>query len=159
MGSGTQSTPQPKIKHKTFTFRTHSKRVAERAGMLGADEKPEFRVASPPEFKGESGVWTPEDLFVAAVEACTLTTFSAFAQKKGIAIESYSSTAEGVLEFVDGRYRFTKVYLRPEIIVSSSPAVEQTEKTIHDAHKSCLITNSITADVILEPVIKVSEDA
>ncbi|MBI3191832.1 MAG: OsmC family protein, partial [Pedosphaera parvula] len=55
----------------------------------------EFRVASPPEFKGEAGVWTPEDLFVAAVNVCTMTTFAAFAQRLNLPVLSYRCEAEG----------------------------------------------------------------
>lgn len=147
-------TPEPKVKHKTFTFHTSLAWLENKAGMLSADGKPSFRVASPPEFKGEAGVWTPEDLFVAAVDICTMTTFMAFAQRLQLPIVSYTSSAEGVLEFVDGGYRFTKVVLKPYILVHTEEAVEQTQRTLHDAHESCLIANSILAEVIVEPTTR-----
>jgi organic hydroperoxide reductase OsmC/OhrA len=146
---------KPTVKYKTFTYHTDLKWLGNRAGMLHSDGKPEFRVASPPEFKGESGVWTPEDLFVAAVETCTMTTFSAFSQKQNLPVLSYSSKAEGFLEFVDGKYQFTKIILRPTILVGAPDAVEQTRKTLNDAHHSCLIGNSIKSEVLVEPIIEV----
>lgn len=151
----TSVTAQPKVKYKTFTYHTNLKWLGNRAGMLASDGKSEFRVASPPEFKGEAGVWTPEDLFVAAVETCTMTTFAAFSQKLNLPILSYTSRAEGVLEFVDGGYRFTKIILRPTVLVSSLEFVEQTRKTLHDAHRSCLVSNSIKSEVVVEPIIEV----
>jgi len=39
------------------------------AATFSSSGKPSFRVASPPEFRGEEHVWTPEDLFVAHVES------------------------------------------------------------------------------------------
>ncbi|NUO79883.1 OsmC family protein [candidate division KSB1 bacterium] len=147
----TTVTATPKVKHKTFTYHTELMWLDNRAGMLRAEGKPAFRVASPPEFKGEAGVWTPEDLFVAAVETCTMTTFIAFAQRLNLPVVSYHSRAEGVLEFVEGNYRFTKVILRPTVVVANAEFIEQTTKTLHDAHKSCLVANSIRAEVVLEP--------
>lgn len=140
-------------KYKTFTYQTQLQWLENRAGKLKSEGKPEFRVASPPEFKGETGVWTPEDLFVAAVETCTMTTFLAFASRKQIPLISYSSHAEGWLEFKDGGYQFTKIVIRPEIVVRNAEAITDAEKTIHDAHDNCLIARSIKADVTLEPLI------
>lgn len=147
-------TTTPKVKHKTFTYHTEMMWLDNRAGMLRAEGKPAFRVASPPEFKGEADVWTPEDLFVAAVEACTMTTFIAFAQRLNLPVASYQCRAEGVLEFVEGSYRFTKVVLRPAVVVAKAEFIEQATKTLHEAHKSCLIANSIRAEVVLEPRVE-----
>jgi len=33
--------------------------------------------------------------------------------------------------------------------------VEQTHRTLDDAHDGCLIANSINAEVVIEPVIRV----
>lgn len=147
----TTVTAQPKIKHKSFTYHTELMWLDNRAGMLRAEGKHAFRVSSPPEFKGEVGVWTPEDLFVAAVEACTMTTFVAFTQRLNLPVVSYQCRAEGVLEFVEGNYRFTKIILRPSVIVGNAESVAPAMKALHDAHKSCLIANSIRAEVVLEP--------
>ena len=60
------------------------------------------------------------------------------------------------LEFYEGKYQFTKVYVRPVIVVENAEVVAQTEKTIHDAHEKCLIANSIRSQVFVEPTIKVA---
>jgi organic hydroperoxide reductase OsmC/OhrA len=112
-------------------------------------------MSSPPEFKGEPGMWTPEDLFVAAVETCTMTTFLAFAQRLNVPFVSYASSAEGTLEFVQGTYQFTKIVLRTNIEVTSGEAGEQAKHALEEAHENCLIANSIKAVVILLPTITV----
>lgn len=151
------ATAQPKIKHKTYSYQITLSWTENRAGSLQAEGKPSFRVASPPEFKGEAGVWSPEDLFVASVNICNMTTFMAFAQRLQLPVVSYVSNAEGVLEFVESGYRFTKIILRPVVAVKEADAIPQVEKTLHDAHKSCLIANSINSQVIVEPTIKVQQ--
>ena len=157
MSQTSQATAQLKVKHKSFTYHTGLKwERGTRTGILTSESKPAFRVASPPEFKGEEGVWTPEDLLVAAIEACILTTFVAFALRLNLPVISYNSSAEGLLEFHEGKYQFTKVFLRPEIVVETADVIDQAKKALHDAHEQCLIANSVRAEIIVEPVIKVT---
>ncbi len=149
----TSATSAPKMKYKSFSYKNHLSWLGGRAGTMNSEGKPGFRVASPPEFKGEAGVWTPEDLFVASVNACVMATFAAFSEKLKLPVISYDCHAEGTLEFVDGGYRFTQVILHPRIVVGTADAVQQAEKTIHDAHRNCLVSNSIRSDVKLQPEI------
>lgn len=151
-------TIQPKVRYKTYNYHTHLKWLGNRAGMLSSDGKPELRVASPPEFKGETGVWTPEDLFVAAVETCTMTTFAAYSLKKNLPVISYTSYAEGVLENVDGVYFFTHIVLKPTIVVDSQKYIADAEKILQEAQRDCFIANSIRAEVTVEPNIVVASD-
>jgi organic hydroperoxide reductase OsmC/OhrA len=149
------TTETPKIRHKTFLYRTSVTWLGDRAGLNGSEGKDSFRVASPPEFKGEPGVWTPEDLFVAAVNTCTMTTFAAFAAKREVPIVSYESEAEGTLAFADGSYRFTKVVVRPRIVAAAPATRELVEAIVHDAHRGCLISNSISGEVVVEAEIEI----
>ncbi|MBI1746071.1 MAG: OsmC family protein [Acidobacteria bacterium] len=145
-----------RVNHKPFTCRTQLEWTGGRGGILSAEGKPAYRVSSPPEFKGQEGIWSSEDLFVAAVDICTMATFLTFANQGQILLVEYKSQAEGQLEFVDGSYRFTRITLRPEIIVESTTAIADVQKVLHDAHSKCLVSNSIKPEVVIEPVIKYS---
>ena len=151
-------TVQPRIKYKSYNYHTHLKWLGNRAGILSSEGKPEFRVASPPEFKGETGVWTPEDLFVASVETCTMTTFAAYSLKRNLPVVSYTSYAEGTLENQDGVYRFTQIVLKPTILVEAETFVAEARKILEEAHRDCFIANSILGKVTIEPVIMVSPE-
>ncbi len=144
---------QPTKKFKTFTYQTNVEWTLERQGSLQSDGKPEMTVSSPPEFKGIAGIWTPEDLFVAALEICEMTTCLSFGGRKDIPLRSYKSSAEGVLENVDGKYRFTKITVTPVIVVGNSWTKEQVEEIVKTAHDNCLIGNSTTAEVLVVPTI------
>ncbi len=96
-----ESTGQAAVHARTFTYRTSTTWLDGRSGMLSSDGKPSIRVASPPEFKGEPNVWTPEDMFVASVEICHMATFISFAARQSLPVTSYRSHANGVLELVD----------------------------------------------------------
>jgi len=149
-----EQTVQPKVKHKSFTYHTRVKWTGGRAGMLSSEGKPDVKVGSPPEFRGEAGVWTPEDMFLASVETCTLMTFAAFSERLKIPVVSYESSAEGLLEFVDGGYQFTRITLRPIVRVSSPEAVAQARKTLDDAHHACMVSRSVKSEIVLEADVR-----
>ncbi len=142
--------------YKIFRYETQVRWESGRSGEMCSAGKPDLKISSPPEFKGEPGFWTPEDLFVASVNACTMTTFLAYAQHKNLQLVGYASEAEGVLENVDGKYRFTTITLHPHVAVKSEEAIPQARAILEDAHKGCLITNSTTAEVKLFPQFHVS---
>ena len=146
------------VRSKSFTYRTTTEWAGGKAGILGASGKPSFRVASPPEFRGEPDVWTPEDLLVAAVETCLLMTFMSIAQRRQLPVEAYYSESSGLLDNVDGHYRFTRVVVKPTIIVTDSGATESVLAAIGEAHRDCLIANSLSAAVLVEPDVHVSRD-
>ncbi len=142
-----------KTRLKAFTFRTSTLWKEGKTGIVSSEGKPSLTVASPPEFKGEAGVWTPEDLFVASVEICHMSTFLSFAGRKGLPVVSYRSHANGVLEYVEGDYRFTRIVIFPTIVVGSSAAVSEVHTLLREAQKHCLVANSIASIVEVNPTI------
>jgi len=146
-------TISPKLTYKTFTFETGLDWDAGRSGSLSAEGKKALRVTAPPVFRGEAGQWTPEDLLLAAVDACTMTTFMALAERAGTNILSYRSSAEGLAEFVNGNYRFTRITLRPTIEISLSTDENKVREILDKAHHNCLIGNSLSADIDIQATV------
>ena len=140
---------------KSFTYRTSLDNVIGRTGLAHSGGKPELRVASPPEFKGPEGIWTPEDLFVSAIEVCLMLTFVGIAEKRGLSFQRYESSAEGLLEWRETSYRFSRVVVRPRITVGSESSIATAREVIERAHKTCLVANSVSANVIVEPDVVV----
>ncbi|HMK39863.1 MAG TPA: OsmC family protein [Bacteroidota bacterium] len=142
-----------KPKYRAFTYKTSTSWTEGKSGTLSSEGKPVLRITSPPEFRGESGVWTPEDMFVGAVEVCHMATFMSFAAKKQIPIISYKSHANGVLEYVDGDYRFTRIVIFPTIVVAGSTSETDVHSTLREAQRHCLVTNSIASIVEVNPTL------
>jgi len=136
---------------KSFAYSTSVDHVEGRSADLRAEGKPVLRVSSPVEFKGQGGLWTPEDLFVAAVEVCLMLTFVGIAEKRGLRFASYSSRAEGRLEWQDGSYRFTRVIVTPAISLFDEQSIKLAGEIIQRAHDTCLIANSLNCEVIVRP--------
>jgi len=136
---------------KSFTYHTSLDHVIGRTGIMHSGDKPELRVSAPPEFKGPDGLWTPEDLFVASIETCLMLTFVGIAEKRDLQYVRYHSRAEGVLEWVDGSYRFTRVVLWPTITVVSADHIPAARAVLERAHATCLVARSLVTEVLVDP--------
>ncbi|MEP7151819.1 MAG: OsmC family protein [Nitrospira sp.] len=141
------------VRSKVYTYRTAVKWTEQKKGTISSSGKPEIHVATPPEFKGHEGIWSPEDLFVASVNVCVMTTFLAFAERAGLPLSSYACDAEGRLELVEGKFQVTMITLRPHITLPSGGDVGKAKELIEKAEANCLISNSIKTRVSLEATI------
>lgn len=68
--------------------------------------------ALPADFGGIEEFLSPEDIYVAAANACVLTTTIARAKKHGVLLRSYRSEAMGVLETVGDGREVTRIEIR-----------------------------------------------
>lgn len=129
----------------------------QRKGVLSPAGLTPLEVATPPEFPGgHPGIWSPEHLFVAAAEACLMTTFLAIAENSKLAFSGYSSEAEGTLEKTDSGFMVTEIRLRPRVIVAEESVREKALKVLEKAERHCLISNSMKTRVVLEPRVEVA---
>lgn len=141
-------------KSKVYLYQTSVKWTEQRKGVIACEGKPDVQVATPPEFKGHEGIWSPEDLFVASANICLMTTFLAVAERAGLAFSTYESAAEGRLELVEGKFQFTTIAIRPIITLKSGDDTDKAKELIEKAERNCLISNSMKAHVTLDPVIR-----
>ena len=111
-------------------------------------------VATPPEFpKGIEGIWSPEHLFVAAIESCLMTTFLAVAENSKLEFESFSSHATGKLDKVEGKFMMTEVLLQPTLVINNLEHQEKAKRVLEMSEKACLISNSVKSTIIFDPII------
>ena len=136
-----------------YNYNTRLEWTCEKKGVLRCEGKPDIIVACPPEFGGHPGIWSPEDLFLASVEVCTLTTFLWYVSKEHVNLKSYSSEATGTVELVDSRFRFSSITVKLRIDVSLEDDRSRVEKALKKVERACLITNSIQTDVHIESEI------
>jgi organic hydroperoxide reductase OsmC/OhrA len=148
--------PAPKKAYKTFRYQTGLHWLEGRRGALSAAGRPTLEVSSPPEFKGPPGLWTPEDLFVAALDTCLLMTFLAYAQREELECRAFNSSGEGLLEFSEGQYWMTEVVLKPEIVVNSEDDALLAREILERAHRDCIVSNSVRTAVKVVPSVILS---
>jgi peroxiredoxin-like protein len=141
------------VRSKVYTYRTSVRWTERRLGLISSPGKPDIQVATPPEFKGHEGIWSPEDLFVASANVCLMTTFLAFAERAGLGFTAYDSEAEGRLELVDGRFQVTAITLRPRVTLKPGEDAAKAREIVEKAEANCLISNSMKSRITLEPTI------
>ncbi len=141
--------------HSTYSF---SVRWQEgRSGLASAPGGlPEMEVASPPEFGGPGGRWTPEHLFVGAATSCWLTTFLAIAELSKLEFAAVEAAGEGFLERGDDRrFSISRIVLRPRVTVRREEDRDRAVRLIRKAEESCLVARSMRTAVVLEPEVAV----
>jgi organic hydroperoxide reductase OsmC/OhrA len=127
-----------------------------RRGTLSAPSRPAIVTGAPPEFGGSDDVWSPEHLCVAAVNSCVMLTFIAIATNSKVPFRAYAGAAVGTIEKVEGRgFVITRVVVKPRITIGPEVDRAKVERLIKMAEKNCLISNSLHAEITLEPEIVV----
>lgn len=115
-----------------------------------------IQVATPPQFpKGIPGIWSPEHLYTAAVSSCFMTTFLSIAENSKLNFKSFQCNASGKLDKVDGKLQMTEVVVEPLLVILNEEDRERAMRVLVKTESACLITNSITARVTMEPTINV----
>jgi len=137
-------------KYETYLSWTEAKK-----GILKSKGKQDIAVSCPPEFGGHKNIWSPEDLFLASVEVCIMTTFIWFTKKENLCFKSYSSNAIGKAKIKNGKFRFCNIDINIKITIDSEEDIEKIRKTLIKVERSCLISNSVTTEINLNPVINV----
>ncbi|MCS6806895.1 MAG: OsmC family protein [Acidobacteriota bacterium] len=132
--------------------------TGERKGLLSASNLPTLTVATPPEFQGHEGIWSPEHLYVASVNSCLMTTFLAIAQMSKLEFVKFRSQARGQLDKVEGQgFQITNIVIEPQLTIARESDRERALRILEKAEKHCLISNSIKTTVRVQPDIRVAE--
>ena len=123
-------------------------------GELICGNGPKMNFSAPPSLQGRSGVLTPEDAFMAALNTCYHMMFIWATERLKIQLVSYECEAEGqVVDLLDRTSKFERTILRPKIKVKATSA-ERVQKALDWARKYSLIANSIKPPVLIEPTIE-----
>ncbi len=97
----------------------------------------------------------PEEAFVASLSSCHMLFFLWLAAREGFRVDSYVDNAVGVMGKDGlGRMAMLRVVLRPEIVFSGErlPTAGQRDALHHHSHERCFIANSVSSEVVIEPV-------
>ena len=112
--------------------------------------------AGPAEFGGPGDLWSPETLLVAAVADCYVLSFRAIARAARLDWLNLTCTVEAKLDRVEGKTRFTEIVEKVALEIPDADQAEKARRLLDKAERSCLITNSMTAEVHLEAEVRIS---
>jgi organic hydroperoxide reductase OsmC/OhrA len=122
------------------------------------DGKPDLPGSADPIFRGDPGVYNPEDLFVASLSSCHLLSYLALCARSKISVVAYEDDATGTMVLrPDGGGSFERVTLRPKVTIAPG-GDEKRALELHDtAHDLCFIAASVSVPIRHEPQIKVAQ--
>ncbi len=138
----------------TFVYETEIEWKGAKEGVLSGPGLPTISLGAPPEFRGREGVWTPEHLFVASLNACFMLTLLAIAENSKLNLVSLSSSAKGKLEKVEGDgYQITEIVIMPRLVLASAEDVDRAGRILEKAKENCFVSNSIKSTLKLKPEV------
>lgn len=121
--------------------------------VVSIDNLDDLVVAAPEQFGGPGDVWSPEDLFMASISSCFILSFRAIARASKLNWLSLECDSQGTLDRVDGKNKFTKVVTTAKLVLAESESIEKAERLLHKADQSCLVSNSLTTEIVLECIV------
>lgn len=128
----------------------------ERSHTILAEGKKPLEASSDKPFRGDGSKYNPEELLLASVSGCHMLWYLHLCAVNNVVVESYVDEAFGEMRTeAGGGGRFTRILLKPRIVVQAEGMLEQAAALHHQAHELCFIANSLNFPVIIEPQIQI----
>jgi len=133
---------------RIFTYEAELEWRGGRHAEVTSGSRPALAVMPPPDFPaGNEASWSPEHLFLASLQSCTMLSFVAHCAHNGLEMVSYRSAATGSLaRNAERRYAFQTVSMVVFVRMAGGHATAARELT-EKAQRDCFISASTTADV------------
>jgi organic hydroperoxide reductase OsmC/OhrA len=134
--------PENQEEHK---YDMTSNWVRDKIVTIEIDGKPDFQVATPPNFWPESPkeIISPEDLFVAAALSCYGVSLSGVAKRFHGEFKNFHLSATGTLHKGEFGWEFEQITINAKIIVETEKDHKRITKAAERAHQYCLVANSM----------------
>ena len=146
------------MKHeKTYIFKNTVSRNQNEPARVTFNGPGQMEIGAAAEFGGSGQILNPEEMFVAAINACLMNTFFYFTQKFKIEILSYNSHASGHLEKQTDGFRFTNVEVRAKVQLNEGKFAEKMREAGQLAEKYCLVSRSVACPVDYQLEIEIKE--
>jgi len=139
----------PMPSSKQFSYEVDVSWAGGRSSTLTTEGRTEIISGPPADFPlGDASRWSPEQLFLASLASCTMISFLAHADHRGVDVRGYSARIDGTVmrRVEDGRYAFVHVHQRPEVVVAPGQG-DRARELIGKAERDCFISASTTAEI------------
>jgi organic hydroperoxide reductase OsmC/OhrA len=137
------------LQSKIFRYDAELEWSGGRTGVSSAGSRPPLPAAPPADFPGgDDAAWSPEHLYLAALQSCTLLSFLAHCAHNGVEVVGYRAHTAGELSRRedDHRYAFTSVRMTVLCTVAGGHAAAARDLTAK-AERDCFVSASTTAAV------------
>jgi organic hydroperoxide reductase OsmC/OhrA len=130
--------------------------VDNKSHMIAIEGKAILSVSAAKAFKGDPGLYNPEDLLLSSIVSCHMMSYLYVCSQNGIEVVSYTDEAEATLEVSgDGSGRFTEVRLYPKVVIKQTDKVAEALSLHSKANQLCFIANSCNFPIVHNPSCEV----
>lgn len=120
--------------------------------QITIDGKAILNVSAAKAFKGDPGLYNPEDLLLSSVVSCHMMSYLYVCSQNEITVVSYQDNAVGTLEVAEnGSGRFVEIRLNPEVIIKEKEKTELALNLHTKANELCFIANSCNFPILHFP--------
>jgi len=123
--------------------------------IVSGEGLPDLDTASPPQFGGPEGIWSPETMISATVANCFILSFRAIARASKFEWTSLECNVDGVLERPERVTFFTKFNIHAILHVPDGARAELAQRLLEKSEQICLITASMKSEIVLTTDIQV----
>jgi len=138
------------MSHYPFHCYVEAQAQVEGPVTLVPADAPSLGSAPPPEFGGPGGLWSPEDLLVAASVDCFVLTFRAIARASKYTWSRLACKADGRLDHEEGITRFSSITIHATLFIPTGCDPARGEVLLEKAEKKCLVMNSLKLTATLD---------
>ena len=129
----------------------------ERSHRISSGAKTAIEGSSDPLFRGDAAHWNPAELLIASLSACHQLWYLHLCAVNKVRVLEYRDAARGIeAEHADGSGEFSRVVLRPEVLIAEGCDPEKALALHHDAARMCFIARSVNFTVEHEPTVRVA---
>jgi len=122
--------------------------------LTGVEKSGPISGSSDPAFQGDPSRYNPEELLVGALSACHMLWVLHLCADAGIVITEYEDAAEGeMIERGDGSGYFTRVVLRPRMLITDAARIADAAAIHEKTHHLCALAQSVNFPVACEPEV------
>lgn len=134
----------------TSTYRAYSRSFE----LSAAGKAAPIAGTADPMYRGDRTRYNPEELLLSALSGCHMLWVLHLCADAGIVITDYVDDAIGeMVEHGDGSGEFTRVILRPRIVITDPVRIADAVAVHERAHHVCAIARSVNFTVDVEPSV------
>jgi peroxiredoxin-like protein len=138
------------------TYRVVAWWASEKTGLVKSDSAPNaIHFATPPQFGGVEGRWSPEDLLLSAVASCFTSTFHALSEYSKFHFTDLQVEVQGSVNKSDSGYMFSEIVIRPTVKTRTDEDRTVAQRLMEKSKRLCLISRALAVAQKFEPVVQV----
>ena len=136
------------------TYKASAKAASAGDVTLESVGLPKIVSQAPAEFGGPGDQWSPESLLAAAVADCFVLSFRAIANASKFEFNNLHVEVSAMLDVVDRKMKFTEFHIFANLEISNNSDSSTAGRLLEKAEHTCLITNSLDAEVNLKSKVR-----